>query len=95
MAAKFSIPTGPPENFSMIVFHNNMDTQEDGEVFDEYSAINRGGVPFLVLGCKYARAGSGEQAGEEEEIKALTTIICQLTDGAPKAVCGEVGAASD
>ncbi len=79
----------------LIAFHNNMDTQEDGEVFDEYSAINGGGVPFLILGCKYARVGSGEQAGEDEEIKALTTIICQLTDGAPKEICDEVEVVDD
>lgn len=74
----------------LIVFHNNMDSQEDSEVFDEYSVINQGSVPFLVLGCKYARVGSGERTGEEEEIKALTAIICQLTEGTPKQICGEV-----
>lgn len=79
----------------LIVFHNNMDSQEGREIFDEYSAINQGGVPFLVLGCKYVRVGSGERAGEEEEIKALTAIICQLTDGAPKEVCGEMEAVDD
>lgn len=78
----------------LIVFHNNMDSQEGREIFDEYSAINQGGVPFLVLGCKYVRVGSGEQVGEEE-IKVLTAIICQLTDGAPKEVCGEMEAVDD
>lgn len=74
----------------LIAFHNNMDSEEDSEVFDEYREINGGGVPFLVFGCNYVRVGSGERLGEEEEIKALTAIICKLTDGEPKEICGEI-----
>ena len=67
-----------------ISFHNNMDGDKDNEVFDKYST---GGVPTLVLGCKYYRVGSGEGSGKEEEIKNLTSLICDLTDNQPAAVC--------
>lgn len=67
-----------------ISFHNNMSGDEDNEVFDKYST---GGVPTLVLGCKYYRVGSGEAAGEEEETKNLTSLICDLTNNQPAAVC--------
>ena len=77
------------ENY--IAFHNNMDKQEaDQEVWDKYSQINQGGVPFLVFGCRYVRVGSGETAGEETEEKNLTALICKLTGGEPAAVCEEV-----
>lgn len=74
----------------LIAFHNNMDTEDDREVFEEYAEINSGSVPFLVLGCKYVRVGSGEKSGEEEETKVLTAIACKLTEGKPEGVCGEV-----
>lgn len=70
-----------------ISFHNNMDNDADGEVFAEYSS---GGVPTIVLGCKYSRVGSGEQMGEEEEEKVLTALICDLTGSQPAGTCGEV-----
>ena len=67
-----------------IVFHNNMDSEEDMDVFNKYST---GSIPTLVLGCKYYRVGSGEGAGEEEEIKNLTSLICELTGNQPDTVC--------
>jgi len=70
-----------------IVLHNNMDSNADGEIFSKYST---GGIPTLVLGCKYSRVGSGENAGEEQETKNLTALICKLTDGKPEGVCAEV-----
>lgn len=70
-----------------IAFHNNMDNQVDMEIFSKYSEINQGGIPFLVFGCKYARVGSGENWGETEEEKALTALICKLTDGEPEKTC--------
>jgi thiol-disulfide isomerase/thioredoxin len=69
-----------------ISFHNNMDSNTDIDVFSRYST---GGIPTLVLGCKYYRVGSGERAGKEEEAKVLTTLICDLTDNQPNAVCQE------
>lgn len=77
------------ENY--ISFHDNMDSQEaDQEVWNKYSQINQGGVPFLVFGCRYVRVGSGETAGEETEKENLTALICKLTGGEPTAVCEEV-----
>lgn len=74
----------------LISVHDNMDTQNDTDVFQKYSQINQGGIPFLVLGCRYVRVGSGENAGEVEEEKNLTALICKLTGGEPTEVCQEV-----
>lgn len=70
-----------------ISFHNNMDSDKDTDVFSKYST---GGVPALVLGCKYYRVGSGEQAGEEEESKNLTALFCKLTGEKPAEICEPV-----
>jgi len=70
-----------------ISFHDLMDKQEEMEVFQKYIDINGGGIPFIVLGCKYVRVGSGEQAGEEQEKAALTQLICELTGGQPSGIC--------
>ncbi len=70
-----------------ISFHDLMDKQEEMEIFQKYIDINGGGIPFIVLGCKYARVGSGEQAGEEAEKSALTQLICELTNSQPSGVC--------
>ena len=67
------------------VFHNNMNSDEDTDVFSKYSG---GSVPTLVLGCKYYRIGSGQSAGEESNI--LTAIICKLTQNQPMKVCSGV-----
>ncbi len=67
-----------------ISFHNNMDGDEDLDVFYTYST---GGVPTTVLGCKYFRQGSGESLGEDMEKEALTAIICKLTGNQPDDVC--------
>ena len=70
-----------------IIFKERIDSQENIDVFQRYST---GGVPTLVLGCKYYRVGSGEQAGKETETKNLTALICKLTGGQPNGVCEEV-----
>ncbi len=70
-----------------IAFHNNMDSQNDMEIFNKYST---GGIPTLVMGCKYYRIGSGEGAAEEEETKNLTALICKLTGNKPADVCNQV-----
>lgn len=70
-----------------IVFHNNMDLEQDMGVFSKYST---GGIPTLVLGCKYYRVGSGESLGEETEVKVLTALICRLTNNQPSETCDSV-----
>lgn len=70
-----------------IVFHNNIDTGEDMDVFSRYST---GGIPAMVLGCRYYRVGSGARWGEEEESKNLTALVCKLTNNQPATVCSEV-----
>ncbi len=70
-----------------ISFHNNIDSNEDMDVFGKYST---GGIPTLVFGCKYYRVGAGTQSGEEQETKNLTALICKLTDSQPADVCQEV-----
>jgi len=70
-----------------ISFHNNMDTDADKDIFSKYST---GGIPTLALGCKYYRVGSGESAGEENEEKNLTALICKLTNNQPAEVCETV-----
>jgi thiol-disulfide isomerase/thioredoxin len=76
------------KNFEgLISYHENIDTQTDSDVFERYTDINPGYVPFLILGCKYARVGSGEAIGEEAEIENLTAIMCKLTGGKPSSVC--------
>jgi thiol-disulfide isomerase/thioredoxin len=70
-----------------IFFHNNMDSDKDNEVLMKYST---GGIPTLILGCKYYRVGSGEQAGEQEETKNLTALFCKLTGEKPAEICEPV-----
>lgn len=70
-----------------ISFHNNMDLEQDKEIFRKFST---GGIPTLVLGCKYYRVGSGEQMGEGEESRVLTALICSLTKENPADVCNSV-----
>lgn len=73
-----------------ITYHENFDSQSDQDVLEQFRDINPGYVPFLVFGCKYARLGSGETAGEVAEEKNLTALICKLTEGEPARVCQEV-----
>lgn len=60
-----------------ISFHDNMNEIIDKEIFAKYSD---GGVPVVVLGCRYYRLGSGEQMGEQKETEVLTNLIQQLID---------------
>lgn len=77
----------------LISYHENYDSQNDSDVFAKYSDINPGYIPFLVLGCKYARVGAGETLGKDDaeskklEEEALTTILCKLTDNKPANIC--------
>jgi len=72
-----------------VSFHDNMDDQEgtDMDVMKRYREVNPGYIPFTILGCKYAKVGSGERAGEEVEKAALTELLCELTSGQPLEVC--------
>jgi len=67
-----------------ISLHDNMNSDADSEIFSKYST---GGVPTLVFGCKYYRVGAGTGMGEEQESKALTALICDLTGNKPVEVC--------
>jgi len=79
-----------------IDFHENIDSSTDSDVFQKYSDINPGYVPFLVLGCKYVRVGAGENLGADDtesqklEEEALTAILCKLTGSKPDSVCASV-----
>lgn len=79
-----------------ISYHENFDSDKDGDVFQRYSDINPGYVPFLILGCKYVRVGAGEQLGKDEaeskklEEEALTAILCKLTDNKPSSICSQI-----
>lgn len=71
----------------LISFHNNIDSEEDQDVFSRYST---GSIPTIVIGCKYYRMGSGENSGEEGEAKNLTALVCKLTQNQPSEVCDPV-----
>lgn len=71
----------------LISYHENMDSDEDMDIFSKYST---GGIPTIVIGCKYYRVGSGESMGEEQEANVLTALICKLTNNEPSAVCDSV-----
>jgi len=71
----------------LISYHNNMDSTNDGEVFYKYNDFHGGYIPFLVIGCKYVRLGSGENFGEVAEEENLTALICKLTGSRPDAIC--------
>jgi len=71
----------------VISFHDNMENGENMDIFDKYST---GGIPAIVLGCKYYRVGSGENQGKETEVNNLTALVCSLTNGQPGEVCDQV-----
>lgn len=72
---------------NLIVYRENIDTEDNLDIFEKYST---GGIPTLVFGCKYYRVGSGESAGAEQEAKNLTALACKLTGGEPGDVCNDV-----
>jgi len=44
-----------------IEYHDNMASQNDTDVFMEFIDYNpNGGVPFLIIGCKYLHIGAGQ-----------------------------------
>ena len=79
---------GVAEKFEgLISYHENMDSDEDRDIFSKYST---GGIPTIVIDCKYYRVGSGERMGEEQEANVLTALICHLTNNEPSDVCDAV-----
>lgn len=68
-----------------VEFHENIDSEEDLELFYEYSS--GGGIPLTVIGCKYYKVGSGSGNGEETEKEILTDLICEVTNNQPESVC--------
>ena len=68
-----------------ISFHDNMGETRDVAVYQEFSRIHQGRIPFLVIGCKYVKIGSGEPYGFDEEKSFLTTLICKIL----KEKCGD------
>ncbi|OGZ29499.1 MAG: hypothetical protein A2562_02300 [Candidatus Nealsonbacteria bacterium RIFOXYD1_FULL_39_11] len=68
----------------LIAYHENIDNDADQDIFKKYST---GGIPTLVIGCKYYRVGSGEQSGEETEGKNLAALMCKLTQNQPEEAC--------
>ncbi len=44
-------------------------------------------IPFILIGCKYYRIGSGETAGIQEEINNLIAITCKITNNNPSDLC--------
>lgn len=82
------IINGVTEKFEgLISYHENMNSEEDMDIFSKYST---GGVPTIVIGCKYYRVGSGESIGEEQEADVLNALICSLTNNEPSDVCDTV-----
>lgn len=79
-----------------IAYKENFDSQDNMDIFQKYSDINPGYVPFLIIGCKYARVGAGENLGKDDaeskklEEEAMTAIVCKLTDGKPASICASV-----
>ncbi|MFA5169612.1 MAG: hypothetical protein WC386_02240 [Candidatus Paceibacterota bacterium] len=67
-----------------VSYHENIDSQTDIDIFNKYSS---GGVPMLVIGCKYYRSGSGEGIGEVAEKEALQKVICRATGNLPASLC--------
>jgi len=75
---------------SEIVFYDNMDKKGDQEVYQKFSSLNQGAIPFILVGGLYAQLGSGENFGEEQEEKNLTAVVCRVTENKPASVCAEV-----
>ncbi|MDD4409266.1 MAG: hypothetical protein PHW52_01275 [Candidatus Pacebacteria bacterium] len=56
-----------------IAFHENIDNENDIDVFNKFNTS--GGIPTIVIGCKYFRVGSGEGSGEDADKKTIETLI--------------------
>ncbi|MCK9578138.1 thioredoxin family protein [bacterium] len=56
-----------------ISYHENIDSQNDLDVFSKFN--QEGGIPTIIVGCKYYRIGSGEGSGADKEKENLKGII--------------------
>lgn len=71
-----------------ISFHEKIDDfGTDQAVFSKYDVS--GGVPAIVIGCKYYRVGAGENDGATTETANLIKHICDLTGNLPASVCSK------
>jgi thiol-disulfide isomerase/thioredoxin len=76
---------------SVISYHDNQDNNTtDQDIWNKYASINGGAIPFIVVGCQYARVGSGEAVGQATEEQNLTALFCKVTGGKPDKVCSAV-----
>ncbi len=71
-----------------IAFKSRVDSDEDQDIFFRYS---EGGVPLVVVGCKYSRVGAGTNWGEEEDHDFISALNCKLTNNQPSEVCDQLG----
>ncbi len=56
----------------------------DSEINMFYERSPRGGVPLIVIGCKYHRVGTSEAAGTDVEKLAIERLLCkELGESAP------------
>jgi thiol-disulfide isomerase/thioredoxin len=58
---------------SKIAYHENIDTDKDLDIFNKFN--REGGIPTLIIGCKYFKLGSGENIGADKEKAAITLLI--------------------
>ena len=66
------------------IYELNSARPSDSEMNMFYERSPRGGVPLVVLGCKYHRVGAAESAGTDVEKLAIERLICkELGTGAP------------
>jgi len=56
-----------------ISFHENIDNQKDSDVFSKFN--KEGGIPTVIIGCRYYRIGSGEGNGADKEKENLKAVI--------------------
>ncbi|MDD4409262.1 MAG: thioredoxin family protein [Candidatus Pacebacteria bacterium] len=58
---------------SKISYHENIDNSKDLDVLNKFSP--QGGIPTIVIGCKYFKVGSGETIGSAKEKQSLLLLI--------------------
>ncbi len=56
-----------------ISYHENIDSDKDSAILSKFSP--QGGIPTLVIGCKYFKIGSGESTGSAKEKQSLLLLI--------------------
>ena len=69
---------------------NKNNNTRDTDVFAKYSP--EGGIPALVIGCKFYRVGTAEPEtaeGTTQAEKDFTSLICQVTNNLPAEICNQ------